>query len=596
MKKIILNTPRHNHSSLVLKESHKRSLLVESLIFERLLAESTAQLILEKLNNDDLKQASKVLDKLSVIEKVVLTDQNLKDSLGVAIKDARDDVNDFTGGGIGTLLKKGTSAIKQKLGAKAGDNPILKAAMLLSTLETGLKDMITVVKNSAPNFDEKSNKSLTQQLDDEGVKNVTKNLNKAFVPEGIFASLKSFFGASSGGMPYVKSIEILVDDIMAMPATKLVQLIRTVTSAPISGEIQDAVKDMVDAGKGAADQGATASSPASPITSLGALATSVAAGQSAAKGKDSGIATEKAKENPKALVKDFVKYITDKSGQDEATVTKVLSALLKKGKIKSSFAVAESISSRNSFIYKLTMNEIVNAQMALLKAGGSTKRWVKHLFEMEVPEEIKGALQDNRDGKEFIEKIEKDETPQEGEIIALKNIVKNMKLSKEPEKFGKDIDALVSKLNTSSEGKKKQEEFKKKIEACKSIEDITDILDEMDPDGKKEIGGMKVEHIITYLQSTDTAYKRAKGTSEKKDAIRLLKKIPTEIDFLKIKVKDLLVNPAKEEGGGSGKHANIIAAIQGELKDIDTKTIESILDALPDYLKLEAKKHASRVI
>ena len=575
-----------------LKESHSRSLLLERRVRERLLAESTAQLILEVLDKEDLKQATKVLDRLSAIEKIAASDPNLKDSLGAAIADARKDVNDFTGGGMGVLLKKGATAIAQKFGAKAGSNPILKATMLLNALETGLKDMVSIVKNNAPNFDEKSKESLLKQLDDDAVKNVIKNLKKAFVPEGIFAKLKSIFGGSSGGMPYVKDIDVLVENIMDMPAPNLVNLIRTVTSDPISKEIQDTVKDMTQSGESTDNKSSQGTSRS--VTSTNSLATTVAAGQSAEKGKDSGEALEKAKENPKAIVKDFIKFIQTKSQQDEETVSKVLSVLLKKGKLKSSYAVAESTSRRHTS-YTLTMNEILDAQVALLKSGGSTRLWVKKLFEMEVPEEIKSTLQTNRDGKEFIEKIEKDVPPQEGEVIALKNIVKNLKLSKDPEKFGEEIDTLVGNLKISSESNKKKEDFKKKIESCKSIEDITDILDEMDPDGKKEIGDMRVENIISILQTAENTYKRAKEMSDKKDAIRYLKKIPSEVDFLKMKARDLLVNPSKEDRD-SGKHANIIKVIQSDLEGIDTKSIEAVLDAIPPYLKLEAKKHRENVI
>lgn len=566
-----------------------KNLVIEQKIQERILAESTAQIIMEVLDAEDLKKATRVLDRLTSIEKIALSDPNLKDSLGAAITDARNEVNDFTGGGMGSLLKKGATAIAKKFGAKAGKNPILKATMLLNALETGLKDAASVIKNNAPNFDAKSDQPLMRQLDDNGIKNVQKNLKKAFVPEGIFANLKSFFGASSGGMPYVSSVETLVDDIMMMPAPKLVQLIRTVTSNPVSSEIQDTVKDMMGSTEKTSP---TSGTSARPVTSLDALATAVAAGRSEEKGSDTSAAVEKAKENPKALVKDFVKYVQEKSQQDEKTVSRVLSALLKKGKLKSSFAVAESVA-RNSNVYTLTMKDVLDAQMALIHSKGSTRQWVKNLMEMDVPEEVKSSLQNNKDGKEFIEKIEKDETPSEGEVVALKNIVRNLKLSKEPEQLGKEIDALVDKVKKSGEENKKKSEFKKKVEDSKSIEDIVDILDEMDPDGKKMIGDTPVDLIIKILNQAESNFTSSKSSKDKKDAIRGLKRIPTEIDFVKLKARDLLINTSKDSGG---KHANLIKTIQDDLEGIDTKSIEAILDALPDYLKLESKKRSSNVI
>jgi hypothetical protein len=576
-----------------LKESHKRNLVIERRVRERILAESTARLILEVLDKEDLKQATKVLDKLSAIEKIASSDPNLKDSLGAAIADARNEVNDFTGGGLSSLMKKGTTAIAQKFGAKAGSNPILKATMLLNAIETGLKDMVSIVKNNAPNFNEKSKESLMQQLDDNGVKNVNKNLKKSFVPEGIFAKLKSIVGSSGGGMPYVKSIDELVDHIMMMPATSLVSLIRTVTSNPVSNEIQDTVKDMAQPSGG--KPGGAPQGPVRPVTTIDALATSIAAGQSDAKGKDSGEAVEKAKENPKAPVKEFIKYVASKSKQDEETVTKVITALLKKGKIKSSFAVAEGASHKSRF-YTLTMNEILDAQMALLKSCASTKSWVKNLFEIEVPEEIKGALEKNKDGKEFIEKLEKDEEPTEGEVIALKNIVKNLNLSKDTEKFGKEIDSLVGNLKASSGAKRKKEEFKKKIENTKSIEDMTDILDEMDPDGKKTIGDTPIDLIIKLLNQAEDRYSSAKSSKDKKEAIRGLKRVPDEIDFVKLKARDILVNSTKDKDSTSGKYTNIVKSVQEDLEGIDPKSIEAILDVLPDYLRLENKKSKFSVI
>ena len=88
-------------------------------------------------------------------------------------------------------------------------------------------------------------------------------------------------------------------------------------------------------------------------------------------------------------------------------------------------------------------------------------------------------------------------------------------------------------------------------------------------------------------------FKKSKEPKEKKEAIRELKKLPEEINFVKIKVRDLLVKPAKEASGG--KHDATIKSIQSDLEGVDPKSIEAILDAIPDFLKTESK-NASRVI
>lgn len=556
---------------MLIAEKHERDLI---------LAEATAQMLLEALDSKDLADATKVLKKLNAIAKVS------PPVLAAAIKEAADEVNEFTGGGLGALAKKATTWLAKKFGAKAGTNPILKALTLLNSLELGLTNAVDLISNNAPDYDGNSDESLMNQVDETGAKNLRKNLAKAFQPGGVFAKIKSLFG-STGGIPYIKNVDKMVEEIMLMPAKKITTLINAAATGESSEAAAEAAKDMAVAGKKGdkGDQNTPSVKSGEPVKSTEDLATAVAKGLSQEKGDATGAkATAAAQENPKKFVKDFVDSIAKKSNQQSDVVEKVLNALIKKGKLKSDFKVAEGVV-RSKKVTRLTMSDVLDAQMAILKCEGSTKLWVKYLFEADMPDNIKRVLSKDDDGREFVKKIEKGEVPEDAEVEVIKNTVKNSNLTKNVNNFNDELDKFIDNFKSTN---KSGEEFKKKVEAATSIEDVIDILDEMDTDGKKKIGDMSVSLIVQIL---DLVIKYVKA-DKKKEAGRELKKLPEEIKFVKLKVRDLILKPKETSGG---KYDSTIKVIQDDLKDVEPKSIEAILDAIPDFLKAESKKY-SRVI
>lgn len=429
-------------------------------------------MILEALDNDDIGNATRVLKKLNAISKFA------PDSLKTAIKAAADEVNDFTGGGLGALMKKAGSWLAKKFGAKAGTNPILKALVLLNALERGFFDAADVITNNAPDYDGDSDKSLMDQVDDNAAKNLRKILAKAFQPEGVFAKVKSLFG-STGGIPYVKDVNKMVEEIMLLPAKQITSLISAATSGESSEKAAEAAKDMAQASttKKAPSGGEVKKGPEQPVKSAEDLATAIAAGQTEKKGEDSGEAVQKAQENPKAVVKQFVDYIQKQSKQEADVVQKVLNALVKNGKLKSSFSVAEGRA-------RLTMNDVLDAQMALLECGGSSSKWVELLFE-----------------------------------------------------------------TSKRKAKKDANMAAKKAANQKASPTATSNVGQQNPEPNAE----------------NPPAEQTQQTS-------------TEVS----------------------KHATTIKAIQNDLKDVDVKAIEAVLDVIPDYLKVENAKHflsrSSRVI
>jgi hypothetical protein len=381
MKQHLTQKLSNKVSKMSLKESHRvKMLLAEEHERELIVAEATAMMILEALDNDDIGNATVVLKKLNSIAKAS------PPLLAASIKAAADEVNDFTGGGIGALVKKGGAWLAKKFGAKAGTNPILKALVLLNSLEVGFSDAVDVIKNNAPDFDGDIDKSLMDQVDDKAAGRLRKILSKAFQPDGIFAKIKSIFG-STGGIPYVKNVDKMIEEIMLLPANKLTLLIKAATTGESSAKAAEAAKDMVTVGKqGGSPQAAKSNEP---VKSVDNLAAAVATGQTQDKGGDvAAKATTMAQENPKKVVKQLVDDISKRSNQDAGVVEKVLSALIKKGKIKTQFSVTEEGYERVPSNYvRLSMKDVIDAQMALLECGGSIKNWVDILFEVNVLDE-----------------------------------------------------------------------------------------------------------------------------------------------------------------------------------------------------------------
>lgn len=451
-----------------LKEAHLARLL------EIKEAEETAQLFLEILDRDELRNATRILKKLGAIKKAADTVPALQETLGKAIKDAADEVNEFTGGGIGALLKKATTAIKQKFGAKVGDNPILKSLTLLNALERGLADAVDLIENAMPDFDATSDKSIKDQAPDEkAINNLKRSLSKAFVPEGFYSKLKSVFGG--GGVPYIDDVSKVVDAILEMPGKNLSTLVKAATTGPSSEEAANSLKSTLKGDNKTTASGTEVKKVApQPVKSVDALATAVAAGQSEEKGKSPDEAVQAAQNNPKSVVKQLVDYVAKQSGKSADVVNKVLNALLKKGKLRTQFAVAEGVTTLN-------MKDVVDAQIALLECKGSSLEWVEILFEGGA-EARRAKRRKAQQAKQTLQQTKQD-PPQQQEPVE-----KDSDQQKQDEKPSEDKDKSERSESKNSSVIKLIQNDLRDVE----VKDIEAVLDAL-PDY------LKAEHVKLFL-------------------------------------------------------------------------------------------------
>lgn len=388
MQSIISGSKKRISKNKTLRESYEqRKSLVERVrrAEELLIAEQTANILLEALDKDELKQATEVLKKLGSIKKVADTDPELA-PLGDAIKTASDEVNKFMGGGIGAFLKKGISKLASKFGAKAGANPILKSLMLLNSLESGLEDVPSLIKNNIPEYDEKSEKSPFEQApDDKAKKSLAQAMTKAFRPEGVFSTIKSLF--DSGGMPYVKNVDELIVGIMSSKPKSLEELIKIAKSGVSSEDAAAAVKDMAQP----STSGQQTSGKQQPVTSTDQLAQAYARGVATQKKQDPAAAAAEAEKDPKKFTQSFMADVEKKSGQKSAVVKAVITTLVKKKKLLGNLQVdhrivkGESIqeSKRSKNVVELTLEDVNGARRLFRESGGSSRRWAQLLVESE---------------------------------------------------------------------------------------------------------------------------------------------------------------------------------------------------------------------
>lgn len=218
--------------SKTLKERYETQLL--NAVAERvtkadkaLIAENKAAgVLLEAMNQQDLKRASDVIDKLRTLKgKGVGT-------LDMAIDKAIAELNKYTGGGP---LTQAWAKLKTKVGI---DNPLVKIMTFSNALETGFKQIPTILKNNLGEITpEMSTKSANDVIQDEDVKtNISNNILKALSPTGVFGAFKR--------VPYVDNIKILVQDMLSAPLKNLNDLVKTTTSGPQTAEIATDMKDV----------------------------------------------------------------------------------------------------------------------------------------------------------------------------------------------------------------------------------------------------------------------------------------------------------------------------------------------------------------
>lgn len=216
-------TLKERYETKLLNETVERATKADSI----LIAENrTATVIVEAMNQQDLKKASDVIDKLRTLKgKSVGT-------LDMAIDKAIAELNKYTGGGP---LTQAWAKLKTKVGI---DNPLVKIMTFSNALETGFKQIPTILKNNLGEITpEMSAKSANDVIQDEDVKtNVSNNILKALSPAGIFGAFKR--------VPYVDNMKILVQDMLSAPLKNLNDLVKITASGPQTAEIAADMKDV----------------------------------------------------------------------------------------------------------------------------------------------------------------------------------------------------------------------------------------------------------------------------------------------------------------------------------------------------------------
>lgn len=316
---------------------------------EILIAESTAKMLLEAMDNKELESAAKTLKKLNTLKDIASSDKNLKE-LYYSVSTAAAEITEFTGGGLGALMKRGLSSLAQKFGAKAGGNPILKALTFMSALESGFESLyhLTDINLTIKWNDE----TILQQIEkDPSIKDknrikkaLTTALLKAFRPVGAWAKISSLFG-SNGGVPFIENAEGLAKGLLDSPAkiiSKLISISTTgISTTDITPPTEDAPKD-----------------PPKDINNTKDLAKALAA-------KSRG-------GQPKTSYSKFINVVATESELPVDVIEKVVSVLLANKKIvtegKDNFGVVH--------FRTLTREDVADAQMALLKCEGSVLNWV----------------------------------------------------------------------------------------------------------------------------------------------------------------------------------------------------------------------------
>lgn len=369
LKEVYALKKQSDTNSKTLRESYKRKKLLTE---EMRIAEETARLILEEIDKDELAKTSQVLSKLNAIAGAA---KNVPE-IASAIKSAAAEVNEFTGGGMKALAKRGLSAIQRKFGAKAGANPILKSISLLNSLEQGLAAVPAIIKNNIPDFDQ-SEGSVTDQAGDDKKKlqNIEKAIVKGFKPGGMFARIKSLFG-KSGGMPYIANASGIAKGIMSMTGSEIEALAAAASGGPSASDIGGTVKDMTAAPKGDKEAGGKTV----PITNQKDLATVIAAQSAGGDEEKAAKAAEEAAKNPKKFTDKFISAIAAKSKQPTDVVVKVVGALVQGGKMKTTVQESASrmLMSRTA---NLTLRDAQRGLSLYLESGGSSRRWIEMLVE-----------------------------------------------------------------------------------------------------------------------------------------------------------------------------------------------------------------------
>ena len=627
-----INMLRHDYNHLLLNKAptlkeiytHKHQ---QQLLAERQEALATARLILEALDEGDLKQATAAIKKLAAFSKVAAKDKNLS-ALSVAIKKASDDVKDYTGGGIGALVRKGAGKLLKKMGGGEDENPILKSLTLLSSLETGLSQLPTIVENEtefdisqqkeaaetntgttgspaagappdkegakkpADGKEKKAGETFPENsiggkaADDAARKRLAKTLLKAFVtPKGVWGKIASLFG--KGSMPYFDntSMQKFIKGLMTADIETVKELMSvSAGSVDSTKKAMTAAQDMARAQQsGGGEEG---KAKPRPVQSPEGLAQALAAANAKAKGKDTGEAQATAQENPKKFTAALVDDLSKKSGVPPENVNKVLSALIKANKLKTTFKVVEEGVSREHST--LSASDVYRAQRLYLESGGSSRRWAQLLVEETnlsngaiVKAAVGVGIQTEAEFNSEIEDLKKGRGKIAEKLSVTQRLIINERNNKgKGRKKGNpkapDNAEALTKATREKEAAEK-EATTAKAEAEKLARELKGDREKFDEFYKILARSMNID--------PEEFYKNMKNNGIEKTISAAMAQNAGAVEKAK-KEAGLETEPSKE----GGKHEALAAELVKSLKDVEPKEITAVLDALPPYLMAESRR------
>lgn len=195
----------------------------------QLLREHRAEgLLLEAMDEGDLQKASMIIDKLRSLKGKGLA------ALDDAITQCETELNRYTAGGP---LAKAWSKIKSKLG---GNNPLVKTLTMANALETGFRQLPTILKNTVGDPDtlkQNADKSIVDLIPDQGKQQlVLRNITKALSPKGIFGVFRK--------VPYV-DMGALSQQLLSTSLGQLAPIIKQATSGALASQIAPDMKDII---------------------------------------------------------------------------------------------------------------------------------------------------------------------------------------------------------------------------------------------------------------------------------------------------------------------------------------------------------------
>lgn len=544
----------------------RRRLLNERLMLAetRLIAEAEAHLLLEEFDEEDAEKTQKLLKKLGDLKAVTDGTQSSLPLLRTAILKASDEVKEFTGGGLGALIKKGIESIAKKFGVKIETNPILKSIALLSVLEAGFDKFSDLVKKEIPEYDPAV--TFEEQLEDEATsKKFIDAMAKLFQESGeAYSKVKSLFG---GKIPYVDNVEKFVEDFILLNGEDITKIVKVLKQPPsIEKEGEELIGDIIDSAKDAGGTGG--GSPKNPSDSqeffqaVGAIASE--------KGNDK--AKEQIQQNPKKFAEEFFSFVSKKSEVDVNVVKKVLSTLTKGKMLKTNLPESRVLNSPQTHRkVVLTASQVKRAHHLYIESGCSSRRWKMLLSEASVIDDIVGAFKDwNKHVKEF------------------------KKLKKERKRISSSFEEVIKALKSKTPPESSQ---------------LSDVVDAPFMGDHPELGQSIITLTVSFCDSSEQTVKTFRAVKGGEFPMRFIdelkngkikkavesfeaqyNRIPDDLKKTTLEKLESFSGDESDAPDAPSSHRRAAKQVAKQITDLDVAPADviKILDAIKDYFELAA--------